>query len=145
MYVRDADSVRVLLAHPGGPYWRAKDLGAWSAPKGLAEDGEDLLAAARREFHEETGLPSHPPFLALAPLRQSSGKLVYCWAFEGEADLSGFKSSTFEMEWPPRSGRMQSFPEVDRIELFTFSEARRRIIAGQAGFLSELETHLSQL
>lgn len=143
MYVPRRDGTQVLLAHPGGPYWRSKDLGAWSVPKGLAEDGEDLLAAAEREFREETNLKPKAPFLPLTPLRQKSGKRVHCWAFEGDGDISAFASIMFEMEWPSRSGRMQSFPEVDRIALFDFAEARQKIIGGQAGFLDELEQILA--
>jgi predicted NUDIX family NTP pyrophosphohydrolase len=142
MYVRNDAGLRVLLAHPGGPYWRNKDLGAWSIPKGLAEDGEDLLAAAQREFREETSLTPRPPFAPLTPLRQKSGKRVHCWAFEGEDDLAGFSSGLFEMEWPPRSGRMASFPEIDRIALFGLDEAHQRIIPGQAGFIDELDALL---
>jgi len=142
MYVRRREGVRVLLAHPGGPYWRTKDAGAWSIPKGLAEEGENLLAAAQREFREETNLEPRPPFLPLPPLKQKGGKWVHCWAFEGNEDVSAFRSGLFEMEWPRRSGRMSSFPEVDRIELFDLDEARRKIVAGQAGFLDELEQRL---
>jgi len=138
MYVKDVEGLRVLLAHPGGPYWRSKDHGVWSIPKGLAEEGEDLLAAAVREFREETNLEPLPPFLPLRPLRQNSGKRIHCWAFEGDTDLSAFRSGSFQMEWPPRSGRLGSFPEVDRVELFEISEARVRIIPGQAAFLDEL-------
>jgi predicted NUDIX family NTP pyrophosphohydrolase len=143
MYVPCPTGVHVLLAHPGGPYWRNKDHGAWSIPKGLAEKGEDLLAAAQREFREETNLEPRPPFLPLTPIRQKSGKHVHCWAFEGDADIAGFKSGLFQMEWPPRSGRMGDFPEVDQVELFDFQEARLRMIAGQARFLDELEALLT--
>jgi predicted NUDIX family NTP pyrophosphohydrolase len=144
MFVRRPDGVRVLLAHPGGPYWRNKDLGAWSIPKGIAEEGEDLLAAAQREFREETNLAPRPPFLPLRSIEQKGGKCVHCWAFEGDDDISGFKSGVFEMEWPRGSGRMASFPEVDRIEVFDLAEARQRINASQAGFLDELERRLLQ-
>lgn len=143
MYVNGAAGVRVLLAHPGGPYWRNKDLGAWSIPKGLAEDGEDLLAAAQREFREETNLPTRPPFLQLTPIKQKGGKRVHCWAFQGVDDLSGFESGLFEMEWPPRSGRMSNFPEIDRVELFSLKEAHQRILAAQTPLLDELEAKLA--
>lgn len=145
MYVREAGRVRVLLVHPGGPFWRGKDVGAWSLPKGLAMAGEPLLDAAQREFREETGLEPHPPFLALNPLRQKSGKCIHCWAFASEPDLTGFKSNLFEMEWPPGSGRMASFPEVDAAELFPLDEALIRIHPGQAGFIHELIKKLTPI
>ena len=136
--------VTVLLVHPGGPYWRGKDKGAWSIPKGLAEPDEDLLAAARREFVEETGFTSTPPFLALTPLKQRSGKTIHCWAFEGDHDLAAFKSTTFEMEWPPKSGGLVAFPEVDRAETFSIEEARQRIAPAQRPFLEELLSRLGR-
>ncbi len=138
MYVPALTGPKVLLIHPGGPYWQSKDLGAWSVPKGVAHEGEDLLAAAQREFREETGLAVRPPFRALTPIRQRSGKRVHCWAFEGEDDLTPFRSNTFQMEWPPRSGRMATFPEADRAELFTLDEARRRMLPAQIPLLDEL-------
>lgn len=139
MYVRGDDGVRVLLVHPGGPYWRNKDEGAWSIPKGLPAEGEDPLAAAQREFHEETGLPAAPPFLALVPVKQKGGKLVHCWAFEGEADLSTFKSLPFTLEWPPDSGRMAEFPEADKAALFTPTEAAAHIVPEQRPLITELQ------
>ena len=145
MYVREARKpLRVLLVHPGGPYWRNKDLGVWSIPKGLVDAEEDKLAAAEREFTEETGLVATPPFLELAPLKQKSGKLVHCWAFEGKAAPVMIGQSTFQMEWPPHSGRMRTFPELDDARLFTLDEAGERILAGQAGFLSELASLVVQ-
>lgn len=138
MYVRKPDGLSTLLIHPGGPYWRGKDHGSWSIPKGLAGDGEDFLAAALREFREETNLEARPPFLPLTSLKQASGKVVHCWAFEGDADLNAFKSGCFEMEWPRGSGRMASFPEADRAALFGLEEARQRILPGQRAFLDEL-------
>jgi predicted NUDIX family NTP pyrophosphohydrolase len=134
----------VLLVHPGGPYWRNKDAGAWSIPKGAPAPGEDLLAAAQREFREETGLDPHGPYLKLTPRRQPSGKLIHCWAFEGDGDLSKFQSGRFEMEWPPHSGKMLSFPEADRAELFPLELAPTKLLAGQRPFLSELVTLLSR-
>jgi predicted NUDIX family NTP pyrophosphohydrolase len=139
MYVRNGESLRVLLVHPGGPFWRGKDEGAWSLPKGLSEPGEDLLQAARREFAEETGLIARGPFLALEPRKQKSGKLIHCWAFAGDEDLSAFKSNRFTTEWPPKSGRTASFPEADEARLFDLPEALTRINPGQAGFLAELQ------
>lgn len=142
MYVSGPAGLRVLLVHPGGPYWRGKDLGAWSVPKGLVGPGEDLLAAAQREFREETSLPIRPPFLPLTPVRMRSGKRVHCWAFEGADDISGFASNSYEVEWPPRSGRMGTFPEADRADLFALDEARRRILPAQAPLIDELEALL---
>jgi predicted NUDIX family NTP pyrophosphohydrolase len=138
-----ARPLRVLLVHPGGPYWRGKDKAAWSVPKGLANPGEDERAAAIREFAEETGLKARGPFIELTPLKQKSGKLVRCWAFEGDADaIIAPGASMFELEWPPRSGRHTSFPEVDDARLFEIAEALQMILPGQAGFLRELETRL---
>jgi predicted NUDIX family NTP pyrophosphohydrolase len=129
--------LEVLLAHPGGPYWRKRDDGAWSIPKGVVESN-DVLACARREFNEETGLTAAGAFLPLTPLRQKSGKLVHAFALEADFDLSNFSSNSFEMEWPPRSGRMQSFPEIDRIAWFGIATARKKILPGQLAFIDEL-------
>lgn len=143
MYAHSAKSgVSVLLAHPGGPYWRNKDAGAWSVPKGLPDPGEDLLAAARREFTEETGLAVQGPFIALTPLKQKSGKIIHCWAFRGEHCPVGPGPSTFELEWPRGSGRKMTFPEVDDVRFFSREDAGRKIHPGQLGFLDELYTHL---
>lgn len=136
--------LRVLLVHPGGPYWRNKDEGAWSIPKGLAEEGEDLLAAANREFTEETGLAASAPFLELTPLKPRSGKLVHCWAFQGAPAPVMLGQSVFEMEWPPRTGRLQSFPEVDDARLFEADEALTKILPGQAGFIHELRAKMQR-
>jgi len=133
--------LEVLLGHPGGPYWRGRDEGAWSIPKGLVESG-DLLACAKREFKEETGLPAAGDFLPLLPVRQRSGKLVHVFALEADYDLSGFASNEFEMEWPPRSGKQASFPEIDRIAYFPLSIARKKILPGQRPFLEELAQKL---
>lgn len=135
--------LEVLLAHPGGPYWRHKDAGAWSIPKGVVESG-DLLACARREFNEETGLTADGDFHALKPVRQKSGKTVHAFALEGDFDLSGFASNKFEMEWPPRSGKRQRFPEVDRIAYFRVATARRKILPAQRPFIDELVQHLRE-
>lgn len=139
MYVRGDGGFRVLLVHPGGPYWRNKNAGAWSIPKGLPEEGEDLLAAALREFREETNLQAATPFLALTPVKQKSGKLVHCWAFEGKDDLSAFRSAPFALEWPPKSGRMAEFPEADRAALFTPAEAAAHIVPGQRPLIEQLQ------
>lgn len=133
----------MLLAHPGGPFWRKKDLGAWSLPKGEIGEGEDPLAAARREFAEETGVVPVGSFVTLSPLRQPGGKTVFAWAVEGDCDASGIRSNLFSMEWPPRSGQFAEFPEIDRAAWFTIPEAKARISKGQALFLDELESLIS--
>ena len=139
MFRRRAGVPEVLLAHPGGPFWVRRDEAAWTLPKGEIGPEEDPLAAARREFLEETGFASQPPFLALGELKQKSGKRITAWAFEGDADPAALMSNTFELEWPPRSGRMRSFPEVDRVQWFGLQEARRKLIAGQVPFIDVLE------
>jgi predicted NUDIX family NTP pyrophosphohydrolase len=135
-------ALEVFLVHPGGPYWRNKDVGAWSIPKGLLEEGDNELAAAKREFAEETGSAIDGEFVALTPLRQASGKIVHAWADEGEIDAASVRSNTFPMEWPPRSGKMQDFPEVDRGGWFALDLAREKILNGQRGFLEQLERRL---
>jgi predicted NUDIX family NTP pyrophosphohydrolase len=134
-----ARRLEVLLVHPGGPLWAKKDEGAWSIPKGELEKGGDALSTAQREFQEELG--SAPPagaFIALEPVRQRGGKLVHAFAVEGELDASTVQSNTFTMEWPPRSGRRQDFPEVDRAEWFPLDVARRKILEGQEPLLDRL-------
>jgi predicted NUDIX family NTP pyrophosphohydrolase len=133
--------LEVLLVHPGGPYWRGRDASAWSIPKGLVESG-DLLACAKREFNEETALRADGDLVALTPQRQKSGKTIYAFAVEADFDLSGFASNTFEMEWPPRSGKTQEFPEVDRVAYFSLPIARRKILPGQRPFIEELVRRL---
>ena len=135
-------ALEVLLAHPGGPYWARKDDGAWTIPKGLVRP-DDLLIGARREFNEETGLTAEGPFAPLKPVRQKSGKTVHGFAFEGDFSLDKFVSNTFEMEWPPRSGRQKQFPEIDRIGWFGAQEAMAKIIAYQRPFLIELQENLA--
>jgi predicted NUDIX family NTP pyrophosphohydrolase len=135
--------LELLLAHPGGPYWRHKDAGAWSIPKGAVESG-NLLACAKREFNEETGLTAAGEFIALTPIRQKSGKTVHAFALESDFDLSTFVSNKFEMEWPPRSGKRQSFPEVDRIAYFKLATARRKILPAQRPFIEELVRRLRE-
>ena len=139
MHRRSVGALEVLLVHPGGPLWVNRDLGIWSIPKGEIEHGEDPLAAARREFHEETGFAVHGPFIPLAPRTQRSGKIVQAWAVEGDCDPVRLVSGMFSMEWPPRSGERREFPEVDRAAWFGIGEARRRILPGQVGLLDELE------
>jgi predicted NUDIX family NTP pyrophosphohydrolase len=129
----------VLLVHPGGPFWAKKDLGAWSIPKGEHDDGEDALACALREFEEETGTKLPPGDLTdLGSIRQRGGKVVQAWAAEGDLDADAVRSNSFTMEWPPRSGTMREFPEVDRAAWFSVQEARERINAAQAEFLDRL-------
>ena len=134
-----------LLAHPGGPYWQHKDAGAWSIPKGEIDDGGDPLATARREFQEETGSPVSGEFIPLMPLKQPSGKLVHAWAVSGDIDASSITSNTFSIEWPPRSGRQQEFPEVDRGEWLTIAAAKEKVSVGQRGFLDQLQARLDGL
>ncbi len=140
---RRRNALEVLLAHPGGPFWAKKDDGAWTIPKGVAEGGDDLLATAQREFTEETNLVAGGDFIALTPVRQKSGKLVHAWAFDADFDLSVFASNTFEMEWPLRSGRRQSFPEIDRIAYIAVPIAMIKIIDYQRPLLAELQTLIS--
>ena len=128
----------VFLAHPGGPFWAKKDAGAWSVPKGEYAAGESPLEAARREFAEETGFRSEGPFAELGELKQAGGKVVSVWAFEGDCDPAGLVSNTFEMEWPPRSGKRVQMPEVDRGGWFSIAEAREKILKGQEPFLDRL-------
>jgi predicted NUDIX family NTP pyrophosphohydrolase len=132
-----AEGPQALLAHPGGPLWRRRDLGAWSVPKGLVEPGEAPLAAAVREFREETGLEAAGDFRPLAPIRQKGGKQVLCWALEADLDLAGFAPGEFEMEWPPRSGRRASFPEIDQLRWFGRDDALAHILPAQAPLLLE--------
>jgi predicted NUDIX family NTP pyrophosphohydrolase len=131
--------LQVFLVHPGGPFFRKKDEGAWSIPKGEFVDGEEPLAAAQREFEEEVGKPVSGNFIKLQPIKQKSGKVVHAWAVEGDIDHEQITSNLFEMEWPPKSGKMASFPEVDRAGWFTADVARLKIIPGQAAFITELE------
>ena len=138
MYRRGGGALEVFLVHPGGPFWAKKDFGAWSIPKGEFDPGEDPLLAARREFEEETGYQVSGQFLALTPIKQSSGKVIHAWAVEGDCDATAIKSNTFSMEWPPRSGKLQDFPEVDRAAWFAIGDAKERINQGQRGFLDEL-------
>jgi predicted NUDIX family NTP pyrophosphohydrolase len=134
-----AAAIEVLLVHMGGPFWARKDVGAWTLPKGEPEPGEALLDAARREFTEETGAP--PPagdYVPLGAVRQKGGKVVHAWAVHGDFDVDALVSTTFELEWPPRSGRRTNFPEVDRAAWFGLDAARERIVSAQATFLDRL-------
>jgi predicted NUDIX family NTP pyrophosphohydrolase len=142
---RAGRELEVLLAHPGGPYWAKKDAGAWTIPKGLANAGEDLLATARREFSEETGFVARAPFLPLAPVRQKSGKTVHGFACAGDFDPAKLICNTFEIEWPPKSRKRKSFPEIDRVQWFALRNAHDKIHAYQRPFLDELEILVTQL
>jgi predicted NUDIX family NTP pyrophosphohydrolase len=139
MYRIEDGRIEVLLAHPGGPFFRNKDEGAWSIPKGEHDGEEDLLVTARREFEEETGVKPTGTFVPLKPIKQKGGKIVHAWAFEGDCNPADIRSNTFTMEWPPKSGRQQEFPEIDRAEFFDLATARKKIKAGQEGLLDELE------
>jgi len=140
---RRKTTLEVLLAHPGGPFWAKKDDGAWTIPKGLVEPGDDLIAAARREFTEETNLAAEGELIALTPVNQKSGKVVHAFAAEADFELGAFASNTFEIEWPPKSGRRQSFPEIDRIAYFALPAAKTKIIAYQLPLLLELEARVA--
>lgn len=140
MYRDSRGCLEVFLVHPGGPFWAKKDLSAWSIPKGEFTADEEPLEAARREFEEETGIsvPAGGTFVPLTPIRQSGGKVVSAWAVEGDCDPSQIRSNTFSVEWPPRSGKKQEFPEVDRAEWFPLEVAREKILKGQLPMLDEL-------
>jgi predicted NUDIX family NTP pyrophosphohydrolase len=139
---RRRGELEVFLVHPGGPFWAKKDAGAWSLPKGEFEEGEEPLQAAKREFAEETGFSFDGEFCRLDPLRQRGGKIIYAWTIEGDCDAAQARSNLFSLEWPPKSGRMQEFPEIDRAQWFTIPEARKRIMAGQIDFLDQLAAKL---
>jgi predicted NUDIX family NTP pyrophosphohydrolase len=133
--------VQVLLAHPGGPYFANKDEGSWTIPKGEPDESEseDLLVTARREFVEETGIVPVGQFVPLKPIKQKGGKIVHAWAFEADCDASATTCNTFNIEWPPKSGKFQDFPEIDRTEWFELATARTKIKAGQEGLIDELQ------
>jgi len=139
LFRRAAGGPEVLLVHPGGPFWAKKDLGAWSIPKGEYEDGEEARACALREFEEETGTaPPAEALIELGEVRQKNGKRVTAWAAEGDLDAGGVRSNTFTMQWPPRSGRTQEFPEIDRAGWFGADEARAKLIPAQAALVDRL-------
>jgi predicted NUDIX family NTP pyrophosphohydrolase len=144
LYRRGSQSLEVLLAHPGGPFWRDRDAGAWTIPKGIVDEGEELLDAARREFEEETGIRPVGPFLPLGSVRQKAGKVVHAWAWEGDADPRAIVSNMARIEWPPGSGRWVTYPEVDRCAWFDPDTARRRINPAQAELLERLEEVLGR-
>ena len=140
---RRKPALEVLLAHPGGPFWAKKDDGVWTIPKGLVEPGDDLVATARREFNEETNLTAGGALIALAPVNQKSGKLVHAFAVEADFELGAFSSNTFEIEWPPKSGKRQNFPEIDRIAYFALPAAATKILTYQRPLLIELRQRLA--
>jgi predicted NUDIX family NTP pyrophosphohydrolase len=142
LYRRRSAKLEVLLVHPGGPFWHQRDDGAWTIPKGLIEPDENPEAAARREFEEEVGMEAHGPLLPLGSVRQRAGKHVDAFALEGDFDPAHLNSNTFEVEWPPRSGRMQTYPEVDRAEWMDLARARTKILDAQRPFLDRLEALL---
>ena len=144
MFRRGGPAPEFLLAHPGGPLWAKKDLGVWSIPKGEYTPDEDALSAACREFEEETGVRPNEPFIELTPVRLPSGKQVVAWGFAGDLDPERVRSNRFTMEWPPRSGRRQEFPEIDRAAWFDLDEALRRIAPGQRPIVEELARKLGQ-
>jgi predicted NUDIX family NTP pyrophosphohydrolase len=143
MYRRQQDALQVLIVHPGGPLWKNKDLGAWSIPKGEFLPGQDPLKTAKREFKEELGKPVSGKFVELRPIWQAGGKIVYAWAVEGDFDTTRIISNTFEMEWPPKSGKRVEFPEVDRAEWFDAATAKRKINPAQAALIDQLEEILA--
>ncbi len=138
LYRKTGDKMQVFLVHPGGPFFKNKDLGAWSIPKGEFLDDADALAAAKREFEEETGKAIGGDFIELKPVRQKSGKTVHAWAIESDINHETITSNLFEMEWPPKSGKKQSFPEIDRAGWFEVAEAKLKINGAQAAFIDEL-------
>jgi len=138
LYRKKESELQVFLVHPGGPFFKNKDMGAWSIPKGEFLDDEDPLAAAKREFKEETGQSIDGNFIPLNPVTLKSGKIVYAWAVEGDLDHENIFSNLFEMEWPPKSGKKQSFPEIDRAEWFDVEIAKQKINSGQVGLIESL-------
>jgi predicted NUDIX family NTP pyrophosphohydrolase len=144
MYRLHAGRLDVLLVHPGGPFFQNKDEGAWSIPKGEVEPDEDLLECAKREFAEELGVNVTGPYIPLTPVKQKGGKGVHAWACEGDCDPATFVSSTFTMEWPPRSGQQKEFPEIDRADFFDATLAKQKINAAQVALIDELEMILGR-
>jgi predicted NUDIX family NTP pyrophosphohydrolase len=143
LYKGKGNELRVFLVHPGGPFFAKKDEGAWSVPKGELDEGEDALAAAQREFKEETGCRPEGTFVPLAPVTQKGGKTVLAWAVAGDCDADAIRSNTFALEWPPKSGKVRDFPEVDRAGWFTVDEAKKRINPAQAALVDELVSKLA--
>lgn len=144
LFKREENNWYYFLVHPGGPFWKNKEAGAWSIPKGEVSPGEDLLERALIEFKEETGQTAEGEFIALQPVKQKGGKTVYAWALEGDIEMSGLYSNTVQIEWPPRSSRMIEIPEVDQWEWFSSAEAKMKINTAQAAFIEELEKKLNE-
>ncbi|PQA93286.1 NUDIX hydrolase [Chryseobacterium shigense] len=145
LFKREDHNRSYFLVHPGGPFWKNKDAGAWSIPKGEVLPGEDLLERALTEFKEETGQKAEGEFMALQPVKQKSGKTVYAWALEGHMETDGLYSNTVQIEWPPRSSRIIEIPEVDQWEWFSSAEAKMKINPAQAAFIEELEKKLDEV
>ena len=145
MYRIHDGELQVLVVHPGGPFYQNNDAGVWSIPKGEPEPGEDLLETAKREFQEETGVIPHGPYIALAPVKQNGGKIVHAWAFEGNCDPSACVSNTLTLEWPPQSGRMIEFPEMDKADFFDVDSARLKIKPAQTALIEELKGILDRM
>jgi predicted NUDIX family NTP pyrophosphohydrolase len=143
LYRKRQGTLEALLVHPGGPFWRNKDAGAWTIPKGEIQPGEEPLTAAQREFEEEIGFKPNGNFIALSSIKQKAGKVVNAWAIEGEWDPNELKSNTFSLEWPPHSGKLQEFPEVDQAAFFDLRQARTKINPAQIPLLEELERRTS--
>ena len=144
LYKLEQKELRVLLVHPGGPFWTNKDEGAWTIPKGELDENEDELSAAIREFKEETGISLSGQFIALTPVKQKSGKIILAWALEGDMNPAKLSSNTFEVEWPPRSGKKKSFPEIDKAAWFNVQEAVQKINPAQVTLITELEGKLQK-
>lgn len=144
LYRRTNAGIEIFLVHPGGPFWQNKDDGAWSFPKGEHGASEDPLSVARREFQEETGCEVDGDFMPLDAVKQPSGKVVRLWAVEADCDAGAIRSNTFSMEWPPKSGRAEEFPEVDRAGWFSPSDAKRKLLPGQRGFVDQLCDRLAR-
>ena len=144
LYRKRLSQIEFFLVHPGGPFWKNKDEGTWSIPKGEFDDSENSLDAARREFFEETGIRLSGEFIELQPVRLKSGKIIFAWAIEKDINTDHIISNTFEMEWPPHSGKFQSFPEVDKGEWFELEQAIKKINVGQAGLIGQLQIILSK-
>ncbi len=142
LFRRPAGALELFLAHPGGPFWKGRDAGAWTIPKGLVNAGEELLDAARREFEEETGIRPAGPFVPLGSVRQKAGKVVHAWAWEGDADPAAVTSNTTRSQWPPGSGKWISYPEVDRCAWFAPADARIRLNPAQAELIDRLDAAL---
>ena len=143
LYRFQKQQLQVMLVHPGGPFWTKKDAGAWSIPKGEFDDIEEPLKAAIRETKEETGITVSGSFIELTVVKQKSGKLIYAWALQSDTDTSKIVSNTFDIEWPPKSGKLKSFPEIDKAQWFNLDEALVKIVVGQAPLLPELQTKLN--